>query len=460
MAKKTRSNQGKNIPMARTVGNRTSRPATRAKTKKKSRTSRRTVTKEWENETIISGRDLVIPTPQNLPTGASEIGIFQIVPANPAWWEGTRIQKIAQSYQLYRPLKFKVHYHPQVPVTNAGLVVYGTMYQDQATTRTAIQQVLNTSNGGGVCECYSPFTSTVDVNDKFFQMKNFNVVGSASDTTCCPFVWLANYSGYAPGITSSSTPGWVEVEWTYRFVNGLPGPGNSSSGQFVASEQELSRYRRIMARSGLRAFDWSAPFGVPLGVLKAAATPLLRHVSVILLKEAQSGSLRFGIGKALNWIADSFSRRDGTTSLADDAGNSIELPDDTPVVILQSGLPQAIGSDEDERTLVDRVRIFAESVSILVGGQQGYTGSMSFTLTPDNPQEVSGNLSAIADFSNPDAVTVRARTVGTFNPIQTPVMIYINDLEVLQSVMIPTPTGFDFVLDLSTIGYINPVVGV
>lgn len=342
-------------------------PMANASSKRRKSTKYKQVQK-GENEIVVSGRDLVVPTPQNLPQGQTpDFTVFQMVPANPTYWEGTRIQKIAQTYQLYRPLKFKVHYHPQVPVTNPGLVVYGTLYQDQSTSGNALQQVLNTSNGGGIKECYSPFTSVVNVGDKYLQMRTYNTVGSTNDTANNPFSWCATYSGFsASAISTSSCPGWVEVEWTYRFVNGLPGPGNSSRGTYTVNSETLEAYNRLRPRSAAR-INWDAPFGVPIGILKAATEPLLRHVSCVLLKETKIGPIVLGIGKALNWMISQAGTRSSTTLVTDDSGREIELPDDTPVVVFQSGLPQATLAVEPGLRYIESIDITTDG-SLICGG--------------------------------------------------------------------------------------------
>lgn len=63
------------------------------------------------------GCDLVRPVPQNISSRGLLDDLFSVVPANPAYWGGTRIAQIAPGYQQYRPLKFKWIYVPQVAVT-------------------------------------------------------------------------------------------------------------------------------------------------------------------------------------------------------------------------------------------------------------------------------------------------------------------------------------------------------
>lgn len=310
-----------------------------------------------QNRIIVSGRDLVIPTPQSLPVGPSQTAIFQCIPANPVYWTGTRISKQAEMYQVFRPRRFHVHYKPQVAVTNPGLVVYGTLFQDATVDVPELQQVLNTSNGGGISQCYMPFTSRVDL--RALQLKQFNVIGSPSSTDNVPFSWVAAYTGYAESaITTSSAPGWVEVDWEFEFMSGNPGSGNTGAGVFVYPQALSSRLDSRRRAVGSRAINWSAPFGIPLGALKEMATPLLRHIGVVLLNGASTDSFRYGIGKILTWVASSLAATrstDGTT-LRDDDGSEVTLPDDTPVIVLMSGLPQPTSSSQTEAQAFLNVR--------------------------------------------------------------------------------------------------------
>lgn len=77
----------------------------------------------------LNGCDLVKPISL---TGAGGNTIFSVIPANPAYWEGTKIASIAAAYFNYRPLKLAFHYIPQVPVTVSGTVVAGTLWNGQA----------------------------------------------------------------------------------------------------------------------------------------------------------------------------------------------------------------------------------------------------------------------------------------------------------------------------------------
>lgn len=78
----------------------------------------------------LAGCDLVRPISSTAGTGAGNI--FAVIPANPAYWEGTKIAAIASAYFNYRPIRLRFHYVPQVPVTVAGTVVSGTLWCGQS----------------------------------------------------------------------------------------------------------------------------------------------------------------------------------------------------------------------------------------------------------------------------------------------------------------------------------------
>lgn len=86
--------------------------------------------------------------------------LFAVIPSNPAYWTGTRVAVLASAYFNYRPLRMSFHYVPQVPVTYAGTVVSGTLWNGQA-VESDVQQTLVTSNGGMMNQCYVPADSRV-----------------------------------------------------------------------------------------------------------------------------------------------------------------------------------------------------------------------------------------------------------------------------------------------------------
>lgn len=69
------------------------------------------------SEMHVVGRDLVTPIPNNVVGRDYLEQLFTVIPANPAYWTGTRISQLAPGYMQYRPLNFKWEYVPQVAVT-------------------------------------------------------------------------------------------------------------------------------------------------------------------------------------------------------------------------------------------------------------------------------------------------------------------------------------------------------
>lgn len=289
----------------------------------------------------IRGRDLVIPTPSELISGPVPNQIFLAVPSNPIYWTGTRISKIASAYQMFRPERFEVRYFPQVAVTNPGNVIYGTLYSDSTADPSSLQQILATSNGGGVCQCYKEFTSTVNCSRKLLQMEMYDIVGNPSAVSNNPFFWVAHYSGATA--SSAQAPGWVEVEWSYTLTAGISGPNNQGNSIVKADISQVAQYVQSNPQS-LYAADprlGIIPFGVVLGVLKKLGRPLMKHVGILLLNGARSGTVRYGVGKVLTYVANNVLRQNSSTSsVVDDDGQIVELDDDTMVVAYESGTIQ------------------------------------------------------------------------------------------------------------------------
>lgn len=106
----------------------------------------------------IAGCDLVKPISSTADSGSNRL--FSVIPANPAYWEGTKLAAVASAYFNYRPLRLRFHYVPQVPVTVAGTVVSGTLWSGQS-GGDSLQQTLVTSNGGLMNQCYVPADSEI-----------------------------------------------------------------------------------------------------------------------------------------------------------------------------------------------------------------------------------------------------------------------------------------------------------
>lgn len=328
----------------------------------------------------IRGRDLVIPTPSELVSGPVPNQIFLAVPSNPIYWTGTRISKIASAYQMFRPERFEVRYFPQVAVTNPGNVIYGTLYSDSTADPSSLQQILATSNGGGVCQCYKEFTSTVNCSRKLLQMEMYDIVGNPSAVSNNPFFWVAHYSGATS--SSAQAPGWVEVEWSYTLTAGISGPNNQGNSIVKADISQVTQYVQSNPQS-LYASDprlGIIPFGVVLGVLKKLGRPLMKHVGILLLNGARSGTVRYGVGKVLTYVANNILRQNAnTSSVVDDDGQIVELDDDTMVVAYESGTIQGTQPTGPTPIVCDTFKDLTISADVTFVPSSGSESTSSWT---------------------------------------------------------------------------------
>lgn len=235
---------------------------------------RRLNSKNNEQEIIIEGEDLVIPTPNALPTQATSSDLFLTIPANPLYWTGTRISGVANVYQQYRPLKFEVEYIPQVPVTVPGQVIMGTLWNNGSPAQ-SLQQTLMSSNGGRMTQCYKPCRSNVICNRTTLPLNQYNIHDDLALNTSNPFIWAAHYSGAWVGGSTPTTnqPGWVYIRWKYLFSIGLGNRGYSVKVYNELSEQQVTNS------------PFTAGWGIVLSYLKSYGLPILRKVAIVLIRE-------------------------------------------------------------------------------------------------------------------------------------------------------------------------------
>lgn len=311
---------------------------------------RRVSSKNNEQEIILEGEDLIIPTPDALPTEATSWPIFLSIPANPLYWKGTRVSGIAAVYQQYRPLKFEVEYVPQVPVTCPGQVIYGTLY-NKGVSKESFQQTLMTSNGGGMTQCYLKSHSHVICNKKTLPLTLYNTFDSMNENVANPFNWVAHYSGQwsGQGTATTSQPGWVWVKWRYLFSVGL----GAQSGEVIVYNQTDA----AMAASN----SFFAGWGVALSYLKNVAVKLLTKIAIVLLEETEvqvkagqrALNSKLGIGSTFSVEPDSIAQstltNSNTIKVRDDAGNEFDIPEQVRVVVYQNGdTYEVVPEEEDE----------------------------------------------------------------------------------------------------------------
>lgn len=238
-----------------------------------------TRSKKHQQEIIIEGEDLIMPTPAALPTQAVPSEIFLLLPANPLYWVGTRISGIASVYQQFRPLRYDVEYIPQVPVTCPGQVIVGTLWNNGSPSQN-LQQTLMSSNGGNMGQCYTKIRSNVICDRKTLPLNYYNVHDELALNTSNPFYWMAHYSGSWQSSSTPTTnqPGWVYLRWKYAFSVGL---GNR--GTAVAAYTEIDP--ESATRSPLNIFPG---WGVTLAYLKTLAVKVLRKVCIVLVNEIKA----------------------------------------------------------------------------------------------------------------------------------------------------------------------------
>lgn len=156
----------------------------------------------------VRGYDLVYASDED--SSVAE-GAFCVIPCNPAYWTGTRVARIATAYSQYRPLRFNVHYFPQVSTMTNGLVTAGTIWNND-TNPEAIQQALATSNSGKIYPVYTKSSHYVDLKT-CLQQNLFSFSGYLSHETN-PFLFLALTQHY-----EGNAPGYYMVEYEYDFKN-------------------------------------------------------------------------------------------------------------------------------------------------------------------------------------------------------------------------------------------------
>lgn len=154
--------------------------------------------------------------------------ISYFITANPAAWNGTRIAAIAGGFQNYRPLKFRIHYRPQVGSTDIRSMFIGTLWQtNYITDRTQIEPSLLTSPGGVYLPAWNDSMTNVNLRtclpQRMFPTRDPHF-------TTVPFSVIARSSQGGPDSRSTTMPGRIFIEYTYEFRNAIgSGTGFSPS---------------------------------------------------------------------------------------------------------------------------------------------------------------------------------------------------------------------------------------
>lgn len=179
-----------------------------------------------ETAVRIKGCDLIYKIPDSINQLANT-SVMTVIPANPAYWLGTRISTVAQGYQNYRPVSMKIHYIPQCPVTQQGNVIGGTFWE-QVPSADSLQQSLKTSNGGFLTQCYQPATSIIRMKSNL-QYNLYRMAGEINQQSN-PFIFIAIAVATKNSSNQMINPGYFFVEYDYILKNPI---GNST--QFANS---------------------------------------------------------------------------------------------------------------------------------------------------------------------------------------------------------------------------------
>lgn len=289
------------------------------------------------NSLRVAGCDLVYPLPARVTSTSAEEFLFSVIPANPAYWTGTRVAQMAPAYMNYRPLKMTFHYIPQVSVTQAGSVMFGTLWNGAAPSDD-IQQSLNTSNGGGIINCYVPASTQISLGSNL-QQNLFTLNGDINPSTS-PFIFVAMARGCLDANNNNVIPGYFMVDYVYDFKNAI--------GQTWMYDRSLAISAPVT--------DWSLP-----------------NRSLILLESIEG----YGPGT----IFDAEEEPDGTVTYYY-RGTEVDIPSGTLVQRFENGQTasiQALSAQlRQARTSTVVASASTQLVYVKAGSAAEYTGRMFY----------------------------------------------------------------------------------
>lgn len=209
----------------------------------------RTFSKQWRilsqdaTSMTVSGRDLIYQIPDSL-AGVQGTNLMTFIPANPAYWTGTRMASMAAAYQNYRPISLSITYVPHCGSTQVGTVIGGTIWQ-QAPQADALQQTLQTSNGGFMTQAFMTITKNITLGSNL--QKNLYQVSGDLSVDSNPFTFMAVAQGCYDEKQNRIVPGYFFI--TYKYVLKNPIGTNVafySSGIKTVSEISQSTHRVIL----------------------------------------------------------------------------------------------------------------------------------------------------------------------------------------------------------------------
>lgn len=202
---------------------------------------------------IVNGLDLVT-------SSSMESNISYFMTANPVSWTGTRIAAVAGGFQNYRPLKFVIHYRPQVGSTSDLSMFIGTLWQNNyITSRDQIEPTLLTSPGGVYTPAWQSATTQVNCGRCLPQQmypirdNSFNVI---------PFSVVCRASQGGPTADATQMPGRIFIEYSYEFRNAIGGGSiNYKSAFSTATVERDSQQNGIVSQTPLDG--WLVDMDIP-----------------------------------------------------------------------------------------------------------------------------------------------------------------------------------------------------
>lgn len=194
------------------------------------------IVKSDYNSLTVSGVDMVYKMTSE--EQIMETDVLALIPANPAYWTGTRISALASVYQQYRPLKFTVQYIPSTGATRDGNIIAGSLW-NMVPPSNGIEQALMGVPGSMTTQVFMKASARVPLKSNLPQ-NLFNIGGEFNDKSN-PFIYVALSKGNVVD-GKKYRPGFFVVHYTYLFKNPLP----VSS---VFENQGLVKYKDLVYRT-------------------------------------------------------------------------------------------------------------------------------------------------------------------------------------------------------------------
>lgn len=222
--------------------------------------------KEWKiisqdaTSMTVSGRDLIYQIPDTLATNVDS-PIMTVITANPAYWIGTRMANMAAAYQNYRPIALSVTYVPHCGSTQVGTVIGGTLWQ-QAPSENALQQTLQTSNGGFMTQAFMTTTKSIILGSNL--QKNLYQVGGDLADTSNPFIFIAIAQGCYNENKERIVPGYFYISYTYVLKNPIGTNALFTSTGLIKAKDISNSVHRTVVMASPQTSQYN-PNTIPLG---------------------------------------------------------------------------------------------------------------------------------------------------------------------------------------------------